>query len=234
MNEKKKSNRKLVYLIAILLLFLLIAGSVGLATWAVLKTQHKGGGNNINYEKMGALKVTVTHATVEGATVLKDGATLGADDYMKQLTISPGQDAFQGGTDTWQNLMFELLPTTAQQVTAKTLTITFKIQNQHESKDLQVTISDYDADVDDDSETTYVENKIKSRKLTVTGAGDGTYELVEPDKNAEDYDGATPAPITVTIAPGTEATVTITIVPEPNHACYINGFGYNLSFTNVI
>ncbi len=219
MNEKKKSNRKLVYLTAMLLLILLIAGSVGFATWAVLNTQHKIGGNNINFEGTGELNVVVGKGAVTGVTTVeKNDATVAETDYMKQLTVTDTVDFVAADKETWQGLTFNLAQKTDDATSAQDLVITFTIENKAD-KQLQVTITDAD-------DETYAATYIDSRVLTVTNA-------TAAEGSQLTLTEGTDTAITVLVAAGATANVEIRINPTDNHAASITGFGYQLDFVNA-
>ena len=65
---KKQKKGISFYMTTMVLLFLLVVGSVGLATWAVIKSQLEIGGN-ISFQSTDKVYATISAGSVEGGTI---------------------------------------------------------------------------------------------------------------------------------------------------------------------
>ncbi len=123
MNEKKKTNRTAIYVTAMILLFLLIAGSIGLVTWAILKTNMKVGGD-INFKGSGNVLATISDGTITNGT----GTPITTDGVMRGFIIDQEYGENAEILNTWAglSLTFEENATTGY---AEELRITYTITN---------------------------------------------------------------------------------------------------------
>ncbi len=128
----KAKNKSLGYILAMAITFVIMVGSIGLATWAMIRTKLDVGGN-ISFTGTGDILATISKGDVIGGT-LKNAD---ADDRMQQIDIAAGYDeeSSQVKLDSWKGLEVSI-PENGSDVI-----INFTITNNSADKALQVSVT---------------------------------------------------------------------------------------------
>ncbi len=125
-----KSKRMSLYIVSVILLVIMILGSLGVATWALLSTKLDVSGN-IGFQGTGDVLAIISDGKVDGTK---------PDGKMNGFEIKADSETPADARGTWTNLN-----DLAFAGDSKTLVISFSVTNKHTEKNLEIKVGAFTA-----------------------------------------------------------------------------------------
>ncbi len=154
-----KTKRMSLYIVSLVLLVIMILGSLGVATWALLSTKLDVSGN-IGFTGTGDVKATISQGAVDVGTVTQNEGK----SPMQQVNIT---EAGASDSSSWAGLNI------AFGDNANQLVINFSVTNNHPEKNLEIKVDAFTA----------TKNNI-TVAVTTTKYGNTNPVVIAPDTNA--------------------------------------------------
>ncbi len=132
-----KTKRMSLYIVSVILLVIMILGSLGLATWALLSTKLDVSGN-IGFTGSGDVLATITKKGYTGGTVTQKYGK----DPMQELVIEESGVTETSDPSSWTDLELVIADKT------EPLVINFSVTNNHTEKSLEIAVGAFTATED--------------------------------------------------------------------------------------